>query len=96
MTQTVHEQVDVAQQSLQAIPVDQINRNLDQPRKLFDVNELEELADSIQSEDRLPDSESQCSPEPARRSAVGDTARLKRQVRAVSELSESWGNSRIG
>jgi ParB family transcriptional regulator, chromosome partitioning protein len=50
MTQTVHEQVDVAQQSLQAIPVDQINRNLDQPRKLFDVNELEELADSIQSE----------------------------------------------
>jgi len=47
MTQTAHEQGALA---LQAIPVDQINRNLDQPRKLFDVNELEELADSIQSE----------------------------------------------
>ena len=47
MTQTAHEQGAIV---LQSIPVDLINRNLDQPRKLFDVNELEELADSIQSE----------------------------------------------
>jgi ParB family transcriptional regulator, chromosome partitioning protein len=47
MTQTAHEQGVLA---LQSIPVDLINRNLDQPGKMFDVDELEELADSIQSE----------------------------------------------